>query len=114
MAQEINVSVPNMLKAVQLFGGAHDNIFRQVQGMEDDFNALSSTWTGDAAQQFQAAMQGFYGNCNTILRSLDGLAHAVDNAAVNYLKQHNQATDAAAALGRTVEHEPAGLPGFSS
>jgi WXG100 family type VII secretion target len=110
----INVDVPAMLAAVGELENTHDNIKGQVTHLENEFAALATSWQGDAASQFQNAMQGFYEECDNVLKALGGLAQSVVDSAVGYEKAHNMSTDIAQALQNSVSasNTQPGLAGF--
>lgn len=112
MPDSISVDVAAMLAAATEFENKHDNIRSQVTSVQNEFDALSATWGGDAATQFQNAMHVFYDECNTVLVNLQQIAADVDNSAINYDKTHHLSVDAAAALQKRIGATPAGLPGF--
>lgn len=108
----VNVSVPNMTNAVQLFEDTHNNLSTSMRGLQSEFDALAASWGGDAAVAFGRAMHEFYDESNTIITSLHTLATDVDNAAINYAQKHGQATDTAQSLANQIAATASGLPGF--
>jgi WXG100 family type VII secretion target len=112
MTEPINVDVDAMQNAVTEFEDKHDSIRGQVGSVQGEFEALSASWSGEAATGFQGAMHTFYEECNTILTSLQSLAKSVEDSAINYAKTHHLSTETAMALQKRINATPAGLPGF--
>ena len=111
-ADPINVDVHAMLQAASEMEDKHDSIRSQVTSLQSEIGSLETTWTGQAASQFNNAMQNFYDDCNTILTSLQHLAQAVDKSAMQYEQTHHMTTDQAQALANRISATPAGLPGL--
>lgn len=109
MSSPISVDVNAMVQAAELLKTDHDSIRGQVLGLHTEFDALGASWGGNAAMQFQGAMEGFYELVNGVLTSLLTLAGQVDTAAVNYEKTHNMSTDAASSLQKQISADTPSL-----
>jgi WXG100 family type VII secretion target len=112
VAEPINVDVQAMVSAASEMEDKHGSIRSQVTGLQSEIDGLMASWTGQAAGQFNNAMQNFYEDCNTVLTSLQHLAQAVDSSAQNYERAHQMTTDDAQSLASRISATPAGLPGF--
>lgn len=109
MSQPISVDVTAMQQAVTEFDSTHSAIQGQVQNLQSEFDALASTWSGDAASTFQSAMSSFYDECNTILSNLSQISQEVTSSANNYQQTHLGSVDSVTNLRNGLQAPPGQL-----
>lgn len=109
MASQTQVDVSGMTAAAGSFNEKSSEMQNQEQQVQSAIQSLMATWKGQSAMSFNGAMEQFYEECNTVIKTLQQLAEAVNTSANNYQAQHEQNTQLATNFASQV---PAGLSGF--
>lgn len=106
---QTNVDIQGMLAALPNFESALAETMSSYNRMSEQASILESTWTGDAAQVFIPALNGWLDNFATVQQQLKAVYEKLEANTGHYEQIHMKTIDAATTVKQAVS---AGLPGF--
>ncbi|GAA4794595.1 WXG100 family type VII secretion target [Streptomyces ziwulingensis] len=111
MAANTNTSVDisGMLAAQSSFETAVGDADSSYTSMQSQIDALRSSWSGDAANTYQIAMDNWLADFNTVRTQLSLMLQKLQANTGTYDTTHQGTSDTATVLAKTMS-DP--LPGF--
>lgn len=107
-----NIATAPMRTAADDIRSTGEGVRSEKVVVQEFVQSLERTWTGESAQTFNKAMQGYYDLCDQIKNELGNLNERVLGAANEYERTHHIANDTVAGLGPAIAHGGGGLKNF--
>ncbi|WP_405746019.1 WXG100 family type VII secretion target [Streptomyces sp. NBC_01525] len=115
MAQQpTSVELEGMKRAQGSFQTALDHASGSYTQMDGQIQGLRASWTGQAANIYQNAMQEWLNDFNVVNQQLGLMLEKLQENTGVYANTHEQTQQEAGQAARLISSGHAGLPGFPS
>ncbi|GLY31521.1 WXG100 family type VII secretion target [Kineosporia sp. NBRC 101731] len=111
---QAQIDVSGMRTAAGNVNDVAGHVKAEGNGVQASVSQLMTTWTGTSARTFDGAMGDFYGECNSIVQTLEALSSIIKGSADAYQQTHDSATGEATAFlsHMSLPKAPPLLPNF--
>jgi WXG100 family type VII secretion target len=114
VANEASVDLGGMQQAQSAFQDALDHASSAFSQMDGQIEGLQASWTGQAAQIFQNAMQQWLEDLSRVNSSLSTMLETLHNNTGVYANTHADTQQQANSVRQQISSGSMGLPGFPS
>jgi WXG100 family type VII secretion target len=107
------VDLQGLLQTAQGQEEALSSAKSQLQNVVTQSESLASSWTGEAAQTFQGALNSFNENGQAVLNALQAMHNAMMNTHSVFTQANSTTIDSAGQAAKFTSAAPAALSGLA-